>query len=94
MSAICANGTKRRVPFVIIEKEHTAINQLESDGHIYIEGEAIEDEILIKAGVQRAKVLISTLPSESDNVYLALSAREMNKDLYIIKTGKCSICGI
>ncbi len=76
--------TQRKVPFIVVENNNDAINRLEADGHIYIEGEAIEDEALIRAGVERAKVLVSTLPSESDNVYMALSAREMNKDLHII----------
>jgi voltage-gated potassium channel len=75
---------KRKIPFIVIEKNNRTLNLLESEGYIYIEGEAIEDEILMKAGVERAKVLISTLPAESDNVYLALTAREFNPDLYII----------
>ncbi|MFH2034897.1 MAG: potassium channel protein [Candidatus Zixiibacteriota bacterium] len=74
----------RKAPFIIIEKDNRMLNQLEAEGHLYVEGEAIEDEALLTAGVDRAKVLVSTLPSESDNVYLALTAREFNPKLYII----------
>jgi voltage-gated potassium channel len=76
--------TQRKVPFIVIEKNNRALNQLEAEGHIYIEGEAIEDDALIRAGVERAKVLVSTLPSESDNVYLAMTARDFNHELFII----------
>lgn len=75
---------RRRVPFIVIENNHNAINQLEAEGYVYIEGEAIEDDVLQRAGVDRARVLVSTLPTEADNVYLALTARDFNPDLYII----------
>jgi voltage-gated potassium channel len=75
---------RRKVPFVVIENDNQTLNLLESEGYLYVEGEAIEDEILLKAGVERAKVLVSTLPAEADNVYLALTARELNQNLFII----------
>ncbi len=74
----------RKVPFIVIEKENRMLNQLETEGYLYVEGEAIEDDVLLTAGVERAKVLVSTLPAEADNVYLALTAREFNQELYII----------
>lgn len=75
---------RRKVPFIIIEKDNQTLNQIDADGYLYVEGEAVEDEVLMKAGIDRAKALVSTLPGEADNVYLALTARDMNKDLYII----------
>jgi len=74
----------RKVPFIIIEKDNRMLNQLEAEGYLYVEGEAIEDDVLMKAGVERAQVLVSTLPAEGDNVYLALTARDFNQKLYII----------
>jgi len=75
---------QRKVPFVVIEKDNAALNQLDAEGHLYVEGTATEDDALLSAGVERAKVLVSTLPEESDNVYLALTARHMNSKLHII----------
>jgi len=75
---------RRKVPFIVIEKDNAALNQLDAEGILYVEGPAIEDDILLTAGVEKAKVLVSTLPEESDNVYLALTARHMNADLHII----------
>jgi voltage-gated potassium channel len=75
---------RRKVPFIVLENDNTTLNQLNAEGHLYIEGHATEDSVLLAAGTDRAKVLISTLPSEADNVYLALTARHMNPKLYII----------
>jgi len=75
---------RRKVPFIVIEKDNAALNQIDNKGHLYVEGQATEDDILMRAGVERAKVLVSTLPAESDNVYLALTARHINRDLHII----------
>lgn len=76
--------TRRKVPFIVIENSNSTMNHLDAEAYLYIEGEATDDEILISAGVDRAKVLVSTLPAEADNVYLALTARSMSQSLYII----------
>jgi len=75
---------KRRVPFVVIEKKEEAIQQLLEEGVPCIQGEATDDEVLRRAGIESAKTLISTLPDEAQNVYLTLTARDINKDLHII----------
>jgi voltage-gated potassium channel len=75
---------RRNVPFVVIDKEEAAASQLFSEGYLCIQGEATDDEVLRKAGIESAKTLISTLPDEAQNVYLTLTARDMNKDLNII----------
>lgn len=69
---------------VIIENDSAKL-QLEFTKNMYIlHGDATADEILQKAGVERASVLLSTLPIDSDNLYVVLTARSMNKDLKII----------
>lgn len=74
----------RKISFIVIEKDNAALNQLDAEGYLYVQGLATEDDILMQAGVEKAKVLVSTLPEESDNVYLALTARHMNPNLHII----------
>jgi len=74
----------RDVPFIIIEKDEASLDHLDTTGYNYIAGEATEDETLISARIEQARVLVSTLPSEADNVYLSLTARHMNPELYII----------
>lgn len=50
----------------------------------YVVGDATSDEFLVKAGVQHAKALITAIPKDSDNLYVVLTAKELNKTLRII----------
>jgi len=50
----------------------------------FIEGDATEDEVLIKAGIKTARALISTLPNDADNLFVVLTARSLNPELKII----------
>jgi len=50
----------------------------------YINGDATSDEIQLKARLYAAKALITTLPSDADNLFIVLSAREQNSSMTII----------
>lgn len=71
-------------PFVIIEKNEEVIDRFSDDNTLFILGNAIEDEILLKAGIEKASTLICATPSDADNLFVVLSARQMNKNLKII----------
>lgn len=76
---------KNHIPFVVIENKKELIDQYISKEHIlYLTEDATKDETLLDAGIERARGLISTLPNDADNVYVVLTARELNKDLTII----------
>lgn len=75
---------RRNVNFVVIEKGEEGVQSLYRDGFLFIQGEATDDDVLRKAGIDSARTLISTLPDEAQNVYLTLTARDINKDLHII----------
>jgi len=70
--------------FVIIEKSSEVIQKFESLEVPFVLGNANEDEILIKAGIERAKTLITALPDDADNLFVVLSARQINANLQII----------
>lgn len=71
--------------FVVIENNPKVIEELRLDNNIlFIEGDATEDEILLDAGLERAKALISALPSDAANVFVVLTARDKNSALKII----------
>ena len=72
------------MPCVVIEKDKALIEQLERDNILFVEGDAIQDETIQKAAVQNAKSLITALASDADNLFVVLSARQMNKDMIII----------
>ncbi len=72
------------IPFVILEQKHELIiNNVQSNLH-FLEGDATEDEVLIEAGVERAKSIILTLPLDADNLFITISARALNPNIQII----------
>jgi len=70
--------------FVVIEKDKEIIDKFQSELVSFIQGNANEDEILLQAGIDRASTLISALPNDADNLFVVLSARQINKNLTII----------
>ncbi len=70
--------------FVVIEKSKKVEERLKVDGFPYVLGNADEDETLLKAGVERASCFISALPSDADNLFVVLSAKQINNNINII----------
>ncbi|CAZ94727.1 Calcium-gated potassium channel [Zobellia galactanivorans] len=70
-------------PFVVIEKDREVIEKYEEE-LLFVEGDANEDEILLAAGLDRAQHLITALPDDAANLFVVLSARQLNKDLFIV----------
>ncbi len=71
-------------PFVVIEKNKELIDKFQSELVPFVYGNANEDDILIQAGIQKASTLISALPNDADNLFVVLSARQINKKMRII----------
>ena len=70
--------------FVVIEKNKELEERLQLDEVPYVIGNANEDEVLITAGVERAACFISALPNDADNLFVVLSARQLNSKINII----------
>jgi voltage-gated potassium channel len=70
--------------FVVIEAKKETVDKHQSDLVPFVHGNANDDEILIQAGLERADCLISALPNDSDNLFVVLSARQINKNIRII----------
>jgi voltage-gated potassium channel len=70
---------------LIIEKDQKIIEQHLQDGNIlFLEGDATDDVILEQAGISRARALVSTLSKDADNLFVIISARNLNKDIRLI----------
>jgi voltage-gated potassium channel len=69
---------------VVIEKEAEHIADFQEKNLLYILGEATSEENLLKAGIERARGLVAAASSDADNVYIALTARGLNPNLYIL----------
>ena len=70
--------------FVVIEKDEQVTQKHKDTSTLFILGNANEDEVLVRAGINRACCLISALPNDSENVFVVRSARQMNPDIRII----------
>ncbi len=83
-SLICKEFKANDLQFVIVEKNIETIEKLDEEGYLHMRGDATMDETLLKAGIKRAKGLISVVTSDTENVYITLTARGLNPDLYIL----------
>lgn len=73
-------------PFVVIDRDEEVVEDELSEfpDLVYMVGDSTDDDVLLRAGVQRAKALITTLPDDADNVFIVLSARDINPRIQII----------
>ena len=83
---ICKEFAAKPLSFVVVEKDTGTIDRMELDGHgyLFLRGDATADDTLLKAGIRKAKGLISVVTSDTENVYITLTARGLNPDLYIL----------
>jgi voltage-gated potassium channel len=65
--------------FVIIDESQEIPRELAS-----IQGDATHEEVLRRAGVERARALLAALPTDAENVYVTLTAKELNPELFIV----------
>jgi voltage-gated potassium channel len=72
--------------YIVIEHNDDVMGRVvhEQPGLVYIIGDGTDDDVLKRAGIHRAKALITTLPADADNVFIVLSARSLNPDIQII----------
>jgi voltage-gated potassium channel len=81
----CEQLRAHNQPFVCIETNDKLIAELREDEKIlFVDGDATKDEILVEAGIGKASALITTLPNDAANVFVVLTARELNPSLKII----------
>jgi voltage-gated potassium channel len=69
---------------VVVDVHESSLTQAEQDGHIVVSGDAGSDEILRRAGIDRARCLIAAVDSDADNIFVTLSARALNPKLLIV----------
>lgn len=81
----CAQLRMHQQPFVAVESKPEVLENLHnSQDTFYVDGDATRDEVLLEAGIERARALITTLPNDADNVFVVLTARGLNPKLKII----------
>jgi voltage-gated potassium channel len=81
---LCTMLQRKAVDLVVIEKDIDLIPVMVENKIFYISGDAGDETNLTRAGIRRAKGLIAVLATDTDNVFLVLTARQLNPDLYIM----------
>ena len=81
---VCAEFSAHDAPFVIIDRQAALVEELRLPHGIPLVGDATEDEVLRRAGVERARVLVTVAASDAENLYITMSARLLNEKLHIV----------
>lgn len=81
---ICEILASEPLGIVFVERDAEKIARLHDRNLLYVAGEATDEDNLIAAGVEKARGLVTVLATDSDNVYVTLTARQLNPKLFII----------
>ncbi len=81
---ICEGLIENNASFVVIENNPTKIEKLIERGFLFINGDATSDEILLNAGIKKAKGIVAVIKTDADNVFTTLSAKELNPNIFIV----------
>lgn len=73
-----------KLDFVVITDNREDLEDFSNHDILVVEGQSTEESVLERAGIERAKGLVTTLDVEVDNIVTVLTARNLNKDIYII----------
>lgn len=75
---------RERKEFVVVDEREESVARAQAAGHLVIAGDAGSDEILRKAGIERARALVSAIDDDASNIMVTFSARALNEKLFII----------
>ena len=81
---VCREFSALEMPFVVIDREPHVFEGFDLRHGIPLVGDATSDEVLRKAGVDRARVLVTVAASDADNLFVTMSARLLNDKLNIV----------
>src|SRR5262249_30722897 len=85
LGSIVANQSRvQSIPFVIIERDAARVQEALTAGFLAVEADASREEVLKRAGIDRARGLIAAVGTDAENVYAVLSARVLRPDLFIV----------
>jgi len=73
-----------KIPFVVLEEKNELEKDIEFDVLHFMKGDATKDEVLLEAGIKNARALITSLPVDADNLFVVLTAKQLNPNLKVI----------
>jgi voltage-gated potassium channel len=81
---VCREFSRQGLAFVIVDRRPDLLQDFNLPSGIAVMGDGTSDEVLKRAGVERARALVSVLPSDADNLYITMSARLLNARVFIV----------
>jgi voltage-gated potassium channel len=81
---VCQEFSKQGEPFVAVERRAELLEDVQLPHGILLHGDDTSDEVLQRAGVERARSLITVVASDADNLYITMSSRLLNDKLFIV----------
>ena len=81
---LCRNLEGNPIDLVVVDNDPENVSIMDQDNVLYVSGDATDEDNLTKAGIERAKGLVAALGSDADNVFLVLTARQLNPKLFIV----------
>jgi voltage-gated potassium channel len=81
---VCREFSRQGLAFVVIDRREEVLRDFDLANGIALNGDATSDEVLRRAGVERARALVTTTASDADNLYVTMSARLLNERLFIV----------
>ncbi len=73
-----------KVPFIVVDNRPGVIERLQEEGIVYYQGDATHDKCLIEAGIKRARGIVCVLPTDAQNLYVILTAKELNPKIWVL----------
>ncbi len=83
-SRVIREVARRGEEFVVIESDEGIADKLLSKGYLVLIGDATNEDVLLAAGIERARGLVCALSTDPDNLYLTLMARDLNKEMMLV----------
>jgi voltage-gated potassium channel len=84
---VASDFRRNGMEFLIIDANQASLDQAAEEGYLTLRGDATSDETLRRAGIDRARGLITCVDSDADNIFVTLSARALRADLLIVARG-------
>jgi len=81
---LCENLKRRPIDLVVIDSDLELAVNMDEKALFLVSGDATDESVLLKAGIKSAKGLIAVLGTDADNVFLVLTARQLNPELFIM----------
>ncbi|MFO0951810.1 MAG: NAD-binding protein [Isosphaeraceae bacterium] len=81
---VCDGLVAAEIPFVVVEVAPERVQELEMRGYLYVAGDATEEQTLRNAGLERARALVTVMPTDAANVFITLTARQMAPKVMIV----------